>query len=126
VGAENVNYWLFDNEWGIWHTTHRDVHPNPVTYLLIYFDLCFVEFVTILFKKFEINRYGEVWQDLSEYAAAVRNAYPNDVVCILYLFIINLVIFYNIKNLIKIVFIVDSLSLIIFNFIFIFIPFLFL
>ncbi|VTS07099.1 glycoside hydrolase family 44 protein [Tuwongella immobilis] len=27
-----IRYWVLDNEPMLWHQTHRDLHPNPVTY----------------------------------------------------------------------------------------------
>jgi hypothetical protein len=31
-GAKLVHQYILDNEPGLWHDTHRDVHPQPVTY----------------------------------------------------------------------------------------------
>ena len=32
IGKKLVYEWILDNEPGLWSTTHRDVHPNPLTY----------------------------------------------------------------------------------------------
>jgi hypothetical protein len=32
LGKKIVFEWILDNEPGLWSTTHRDVHPNPLTY----------------------------------------------------------------------------------------------
>lgn len=32
VGKKIVFEWILDNEPGLWNTTHRDVHPDPLTY----------------------------------------------------------------------------------------------
>jgi hypothetical protein len=32
IGKKLVFEWILDNEPGLWSTTHRDVHPNPLTY----------------------------------------------------------------------------------------------
>ena len=31
-GSRSVKMYILDNEPGIWHATHRDVHPQPLTY----------------------------------------------------------------------------------------------
>ena len=31
-GSRSVDVYILDNEPGLWHVTHRDVHPDPVTY----------------------------------------------------------------------------------------------
>jgi hypothetical protein len=31
-GSRSVDIYILDNEPGLWHTTHRDVHPEPVGY----------------------------------------------------------------------------------------------
>lgn len=31
-GSRSVDIYIMDNETGLWHTTHRDVHPDPMTY----------------------------------------------------------------------------------------------
>jgi hypothetical protein len=32
IGKKLVYEWILDNEPGLWSTTHRDVHPDPLTY----------------------------------------------------------------------------------------------
>ncbi|MDB4945718.1 MAG: Endoglucanase precursor [Labilithrix sp.] len=32
IGKRMVFEWILDNEPGLWNTTHRDVHPQPMTY----------------------------------------------------------------------------------------------
>ena len=32
AGVPGVKYWVLDNEPMIWHATHRDVHPKPLSY----------------------------------------------------------------------------------------------
>ena len=32
IGKKLVFEWILDNEPGLWSTTHRDVHPTPLTY----------------------------------------------------------------------------------------------
>ena len=32
IGKKLVFEWILDNEPGLWSSTHRDVHPNPLTY----------------------------------------------------------------------------------------------
>ena len=36
VNPTGIKYYLLDNEPSLWHSTHRDVHPNPATYDEIY------------------------------------------------------------------------------------------
>jgi hypothetical protein len=31
-GMRSVDEYILDNESGLWNSTHRDVHPDPVTY----------------------------------------------------------------------------------------------
>ncbi len=46
-----IKFYLLDNEPSIWHSTHRDVHPNPPTY-------------------------DEIFQDMKQYATAIRTVDP--------------------------------------------------
>lgn len=47
-----VKYYILDNEPSLWHSTHRDVHPNPATY-------------------------QEMYNKIVAYATAIRAADPN-------------------------------------------------
>ena len=51
AGEGGVNFYALDNEPGLWHETHRDVHPQPVTY-------------------------DELWTRTLDYATAVKAADP--------------------------------------------------
>jgi len=51
-GKGKVNFFALDNEPGIWHETHRDVHPKPLTY-------------------------DELWNRTVQYALAIKKYYPN-------------------------------------------------
>ena len=51
-GSLGVKYYILDNEPSIWHSTHRDVHPNPATY-------------------------QEMYDKIVAYATAIRAADPN-------------------------------------------------
>ncbi len=46
-----VRYWALDNEPALWNSTHRDVHPSPLTY-------------------------DELWQRTSDYASRIKQADP--------------------------------------------------
>lgn len=47
-----VKYWALDNEPMLWNSTHRDIHPNPVTY-------------------------DELWNKTLSYATAIKNQDSN-------------------------------------------------
>ena len=32
AAAGGLKYYILDNEYSIWHSTHRDVHPQPPTF----------------------------------------------------------------------------------------------
>ncbi len=51
AAAGGVRYYALDNEPALWNSTHRDVHPNPLTY-------------------------DELWTRTSDYATAVKAADP--------------------------------------------------
>lgn len=51
ASAGGVKYFALDNEPALWNSTHRDVHPNPLTY-------------------------DELWQRTSDYAGAIKAADP--------------------------------------------------
>ncbi|HUI77012.1 MAG TPA: glycoside hydrolase family 44 protein [Bryobacteraceae bacterium] len=36
TSATGIRYYILDNEPSLWHSTHRDVHPNPSTYQEMY------------------------------------------------------------------------------------------
>jgi len=50
--STGVKYYILDNEPSLWHSTHRDVHPNPATY-------------------------QEMYNKIVAYATAIRAADPN-------------------------------------------------
>ncbi|HWD00527.1 MAG TPA: glycoside hydrolase family 44 protein [Candidatus Sulfopaludibacter sp.] len=50
--AGGLKYYIMDNEPSLWNSTHRDIHPSPVTY-------------------------NELYNDFVTYAAAVRGLDPN-------------------------------------------------
>ena len=50
-GKLGVQYWALDNEPALWNSTHRDVHPQPLTY-------------------------DELWERTVQYAEAIRRADP--------------------------------------------------
>jgi hypothetical protein len=52
AGQGGVRLFALDNEPGLWNSTHRDVHPNPLTY-------------------------DELWAYTRDYAAAMKAADPN-------------------------------------------------
>lgn len=52
AGAGGVRFYALDNEPGLWHETHRDVHPQPLTY-------------------------DELWTRTLDYATAVKGADPS-------------------------------------------------
>lgn len=52
AGQGGVRLFALDNEPGLWNSTHRDVHPNPLTY-------------------------DELWSYTRDYAAAMKAADPN-------------------------------------------------
>jgi hypothetical protein len=52
TAAGGVRYYILDNEPSLWHSTHRDVHPNPSTY-------------------------QEMYNKIVAYATAIRAADPN-------------------------------------------------
>jgi len=47
-----VKYWVLDNEPALWNSTHRDVHPKPLSY-------------------------DELWERTVQYAEAIRRADPS-------------------------------------------------
>jgi Glycoside hydrolase family 44 len=51
AAAGGVSFYALDNEPALWNSTHRDVHPNPLTY-------------------------DELWQRTSAYAAAIKAQDP--------------------------------------------------
>lgn len=51
AGAGGLRYYALDNEFALWHHTHRDVRPNPVGY-------------------------AELWQRMRDYATAIKTADP--------------------------------------------------
>jgi len=51
-GRDTVTYFALDNEPGLWHETHRDVHPSPLTY-------------------------DELWNKTVLYASTIKKYYPN-------------------------------------------------
>ncbi len=51
LGKRRVTQWILDNEPALWNSTHRDVHPWPVTY-------------------------DELWERTLAYARAIREADP--------------------------------------------------
>jgi len=57
TAANGVKYYILDNEYSVWVATHRDVHPDPVTY-------------------------DEIWDKIVRYATAVRNADPSAKICL--------------------------------------------
>lgn len=57
TAASGVKYYILDNEYSVWVATHRDVHPDPVTY-------------------------DEIWDKIVRYATAVRNADPSAKICL--------------------------------------------
>lgn len=54
--ATGIKYYILDNEYSVWRATHRDVHPNPVTY-------------------------DEIWDKIVSYANAVRAVDPTAKIC---------------------------------------------
>lgn len=52
AGAGGVRFFALDNEPALWNSTHRDVHPDPLTY-------------------------DELWQRTRDYAAAIKAQDPN-------------------------------------------------
>jgi hypothetical protein len=54
-GKSSVRWLQLDNEPGLWDSTHRDVHPNPLSY-------------------------DELWTYTSNYAAAYKVSFPDSVV----------------------------------------------
>ncbi len=50
-GKPGIQYWALDNEPALWNSTHRDVHPQPMTY-------------------------DELWTRTVQYAEAIRRADP--------------------------------------------------
>ncbi|MEM7052675.1 MAG: glycoside hydrolase family 44 protein [Acidobacteriota bacterium] len=52
AAAGGVRYWAIDNEPMLWNSTHRDVHPDPVTY-------------------------DELWSRTLAYSAAIKDADPS-------------------------------------------------
>jgi len=50
-GKGSVSFLELDNEPGLWHVIHRDVHPTPLTY-------------------------DELWSRTVQYAGAIKRAYP--------------------------------------------------
>ncbi|HVU18678.1 MAG TPA: glycoside hydrolase family 44 protein [Candidatus Didemnitutus sp.] len=52
TAANGIKYYILDNEPSLWSSTHRDVHPSPVTY-------------------------DELWSKIVAYATAIRAADPN-------------------------------------------------
>jgi hypothetical protein len=50
-GKAGVRYWVLDNEPALWNHTHRDVHPQPLSY-------------------------DELWERTVQYAEAIRRADP--------------------------------------------------
>lgn len=54
--ATGIKYYTLDNEYSVWRGTHRDVHPDPVTY-------------------------DEVWEKIVVYATAVRTIDPTAKIC---------------------------------------------
>jgi fibronectin type 3 domain-containing protein len=52
ISVNGVKYYILDNEPSLWHSTHRDVHPNPATY-------------------------QEMYDKIVAYATAIRAADPN-------------------------------------------------
>ena len=55
IGKKIVFEWILDNEPGLWNTTHRDVHPQPMTY-------------------------DELLEKTIAFATAIRKADPNAVI----------------------------------------------
>eukprot|EP01120_Amphizonella_sp_Union-15-10_P013857 TRINITY_DN6539_c0_g1_i2.p1 TRINITY_DN6539_c0_g1~~TRINITY_DN6539_c0_g1_i2.p1 ORF type:complete len:690 (-),score=137.16 TRINITY_DN6539_c0_g1_i2:26-2095(-) len=51
-GKGSVRWFQLDNEPGLWDSTHRDVHPNPLTY-------------------------DELWNKTVSYATAIKQAFPD-------------------------------------------------
>jgi hypothetical protein len=51
-GKAGVKYWVLDNEPMLWHTTHRDLHPVPVSY-------------------------EELWERTVHYAEAIKKVDPS-------------------------------------------------
>jgi len=56
AAAGGVRYFILDNEWALWSSTHRDVHPAGVTL-------------------------DEMWQKAGTHAAAIRAADAGTVIC---------------------------------------------
>jgi hypothetical protein len=54
-GVRSVDIYILDNETGLWHTTHRDVHPDPMTY-------------------------DELWDRTLRYASVVREVDPEGLI----------------------------------------------
>lgn len=54
--AAGVKYYILDNEYSVWRATHRDVHPDPVTY-------------------------DEIFAKIVAYATAIRAADPTARIC---------------------------------------------
>jgi hypothetical protein len=51
-GGDTMLFYFLDNEPAVWHNTHRDVHPEPLTY-------------------------DELWKRTLDYAVPLKKAYPN-------------------------------------------------
>ncbi len=51
AASGGVRYWALDNEPALWNSTHRDVHPSPLTY-------------------------DELWQRTSDYATRIKQVDP--------------------------------------------------
>jgi len=55
VGKSKVRNFQLDNEPGIWSSTHRDVHPEPLTY-------------------------DELWNNTETYGTAIRMQFPDAII----------------------------------------------
>ncbi|HTL69350.1 MAG TPA: glycoside hydrolase family 44 protein [Lacunisphaera sp.] len=56
TSATGIKYYILDNEYSVWRATHRDVHPDPVTY-------------------------DEIFAKIVAYATAIRAADPTARIC---------------------------------------------
>lgn len=56
TSATGIKYYILDNEYSVWRATHRDVHPDPVTY-------------------------DEIWEKIVAYASAIRAVDPTAKIC---------------------------------------------
>lgn len=56
TSATGIKYYVLDNEYSVWRATHRDVHPDPVTY-------------------------DEIWEKIVAYASAIRAVDPTARIC---------------------------------------------